>query len=87
MAAAGMGMLVADCYYNLAYLQSRRGRFERAIEGLEQARGTYQENLKPSGIPLCDLDLAEIHLRLDARQGTSRHIPVVILERQLTVVE
>jgi tetratricopeptide (TPR) repeat protein len=73
MAAAGMGMLVADCDYNLAYLQSRRGRFERAIEGLEQARGTYQENLKPSGIPLCDLDLAEIHLRLDARRDALEH--------------
>ena len=67
MEAAGMGLLVADCDYNLAYLQSRRGRFELAIEGLERARRAYGED-KPSGPPLCDLDLAEIHLRLDARR-------------------
>lgn len=67
MEAAGMGLLVADCDYNLAYLQSRRGRFELAIEGLERARRAYGKD-KPSGPPLCDLDLAEIHLRLDARR-------------------
>ena len=60
-----MDVHVADCHYALAYLESRRGRFEAAMSGLEQARRLYDESGKPAGIPLCDLDLAEIQLPPD----------------------
>ncbi len=73
MDEAGMSLLVADCDYSLAYLQSRRGRYVPAIEGLHAARRVYESNHKPSGVPLCDLDLAEIHLRLDARRDALEH--------------
>ena len=55
---ASMALYVADCDYSLAYLESRRGRFAEAIRGLEAARVLYEQNGKPSGPPLCDLDLA-----------------------------
>jgi tetratricopeptide (TPR) repeat protein len=67
--AEQMALHVADCDYNLAYLLSRRGRWKEAIDGLELARVTYLQIGKPSGPPLCDLDLAEIYLRLDARHN------------------
>ncbi|MDP6520390.1 MAG: CHAT domain-containing protein [Planctomycetota bacterium] len=63
----------ADCVYMLAYLESRRGRFAVAIEGLEHSRELYAENGKPSGAPLCDLDLAEIYMRLGAMRDCLKH--------------
>ncbi|MCZ6599178.1 MAG: CHAT domain-containing protein [Planctomycetota bacterium] len=67
--AAGQMLHVADCDYNLAYLQSRRGLFADAIHGLDCAAELYREHGKPSGPPLCWMDLAEIYLRLDARRN------------------
>ncbi|MEM7305596.1 MAG: CHAT domain-containing tetratricopeptide repeat protein [Planctomycetota bacterium] len=70
---AGMTLHVADARYHLAYLESRRGRFAKAIEGLRRVRERYRELEKPGGVPMCDLDLAEIFLRLDARLDSAEH--------------
>ncbi len=72
-ASEGMDVHVADCVYMLSLVLSRRGSFEEAIEGLEEARRMYAIHRKPRGMPLCDLDLAEIYLRLDARREAATH--------------
>ena len=68
----GMAVHVADCDYSLAYLESRRGRFGDALRGLAAAREQYA-GVKPAGVPLCDLDLAELYLRLDAWRDALEH--------------
>ena len=72
-ASEGMDVHVADCVYMLSLVQSRRGSFEEAIAGLEEARRMYALYRKPRGMPLCNLDLAEIYLRLDARREAATH--------------
>jgi len=69
----GMEVVVADCDYSLAYLEFRQGRFAAAIQGLETARDQYSVHEKPSGVPLCDLDLAEIYIQLDLRRDALLH--------------
>lgn len=71
--ANGHDVLAADCEYGLAYLAFREGRFERAIAELERLAVRYADGLKPTGEPLCHLDLAEIHLALGAEHEARRH--------------
>ena len=63
----GMAPHVAECDYGRAWTLSRRCRFAPAIEALEAARSAFLDGGKPSRAPLCDLDLADLYLRLDAR--------------------
>jgi tetratricopeptide (TPR) repeat protein len=62
----GHTVLAADARYSAAYLEMRCGDYAAAHEGLTAARAEYEGGGKPSGAPLCDLDLAEMHLRLGA---------------------
>ncbi|MFT7542044.1 MAG: CHAT domain-containing protein [Gammaproteobacteria bacterium] len=62
----GHTVLAADCDYALGYLNIRRGRFAEAYRELLSARDGYGAGGKPSGQPLCDLDLCELHIRMDA---------------------
>ncbi|MFT5052209.1 MAG: CHAT domain-containing protein/tetratricopeptide (TPR) repeat protein [Chlamydiales bacterium] len=71
--AKGMRVHTADCDYMLAYLEARRGRFGQAIRDLENARELYADCGKPSGGPMCDLDLAEIYYRIDACRDAAEH--------------
>jgi hypothetical protein len=64
--ANGHHVLAADSRYSVAYLEMRRGDYAAAHEGLVAVRAEYERGGKPSGAPLCDLDLAEMHLRLEA---------------------
>jgi tetratricopeptide (TPR) repeat protein len=62
----GHAVLAADARYSAAYLDMRSGDYASAHEGLTTARADYERGGKPSGAPLCDLDLSEMHLRLGA---------------------
>ncbi|QDU69517.1 CHAT domain-containing tetratricopeptide repeat protein [Engelhardtia mirabilis] len=59
-------ILAAEARYGLAYLAFRRGDFAGAEAGLRASRAEFEALGKASGPPLCDMDLAELHLRLDA---------------------
>ncbi len=69
----GMGVHVADCTHMLSLVNARRGRFAAAIAGLESAGREYSIHRNPRGVPACDLDLAEVYLRLDARREARDH--------------
>lgn len=60
----GLDFLEAQTAYSLAYLEFLAGEFDRAIEGLEDARRTFRAAGNVRERTLCDLDLAEIYLHL-----------------------
>lgn len=64
--AGGQWVHVAECEYAQAWMLSMRCRFSEAIGALEAAGERFREVARPSRAPLCDLDLAELYLRLDA---------------------
>ena len=64
---------VAECDYARAWMLSMRCRFAEAIPALEAARALFEKNEQRTRAPLCDLDLAELYLRLDARWDALEH--------------
>jgi tetratricopeptide (TPR) repeat protein len=65
-AAAGLQVLAADARYGVAYLTFRRGEYAAAERALLASRDEFLALGKPLGPALCQMDLAELHLRLDA---------------------
>ena len=69
---AGQTAQVLDCDLSLAWLDAARGNFDRAVAGLVRLRREYVES-KPAGVAYCDLDLATLYQRLDARRDALTH--------------
>lgn len=70
---AGHSQLAADCRYGAAYLLFRRGRYADAEIALETCAEDFARINKVSGPALCRMDLAELHLRLDAWRDGRDH--------------
>lgn len=68
----GHRVYAADAAYGAAYLEFRAGNPAAALVGLEAVRAEYAQGGKPQGVPLCDLDIAELHLSLGAWRDASR---------------
>lgn len=68
----GHRVYAADAAYGAAYLEFRAGNPAAALVGLEAVRNEYAQGGKPQGVPLCDLDIAELHLSLGAWRDASR---------------
>jgi tetratricopeptide (TPR) repeat protein len=68
----GMGLLVAQADYNIAYLHFLRGDYTRAIDMLDQARVNFDRLGNQYHLALCDLDQSDIYLELNLYQDAER---------------